>query len=459
MGLTSAQDKSYRFDIVIAFEALRRCPAKKLEETDLFKHRKFTAAVLGLGLAVITQAALAQTTADIDLLTWLGGPDRKVLDDLVAGFEAKHPDLTVKISVVTSQGDARGGMRTALMGGEKPDLISNTWPAFRKELADAGILRDMSSVWAEYGWNDAYPATWQEISSTGGVVYGIPYIFGYRSGIWHVPGDLGKIGLDAFPAEYEDFLATFQPLRDAGFAEPIVMPAKIYAHAEWFESLLLRIGGPELLDQLAAHEIEWTDERVAEALRQYARLFEAGCCGAPQLMNATHWDEGADRIFVERSANFLLIGMWINARAQSQYGLKPGTDFAVAKFPALGKGHDTASIVDAKEILASSVGDNPEGANLFLSYVVSKEGANIIAKAGFTTPSSMVDTSIYDSVAASSIEYVKAGPVHFVLGDMLPGSLVDEYRLALQKFVADPTEAQILPTLQQIEAAADRSYK
>jgi hypothetical protein len=45
-----------------------------------------------------------------------------------------------------------------------------------------------------------------------------------------------------------------------------------------------------------------------------------------------------------------------------------------------------------------------------------------------------------------------------VLGDMLPGQLVDEYRLALQKFIANPGEAQILPTLQRIEAVAERSY-
>lgn len=413
---------------------------------------------VGVGVALGGLPALAQDNPDIDLLTWLGGPDREVLDSLVAGFEAKHPDQHVKINVVTSQGDARGGMRTALMGGEQPDLLTNTWPAFRAELAQAGLLRDMSDAWEKNGWGDAVSQTWREMSSTDGVVYGVPYIFGYRSGIWHVPADLEKIGLDGFPADYDGFLKTFQPLRDAGFAEPIAMPAKIYAHAEWFESLLLRIGGPELVESLATHEIAWTDERVAEALRQYARLFDAKCCGDTQLMYATHWDDAADRIFVERTANFLQIGMWINARAQSQYGLEPGKDYNIGKFPALGKGHDDASIVDAKEILASGIGDNPEGADMFLDYVVSPEGADIIAKAGFTTPSSAVDTSIYDPVAAASVEYVQAGPVHFVLGDMLPGALVDEYRLALQQFIAEPTEDKIQPTLEQIEAVAARSY-
>lgn len=424
----------------------------------MIKSREIFAAAFGIGLALSGQAAWAQSTTDIDLLTWLGGPDRTVLDNLVAGFEAGHPQYKVNIDVVTSQGDARGGMRTALLGGEHPDLLTNTWPAFRQELADAGILRDMSAVWTEKGWDNALAPTWREISSTQGAVYGIPYIFGYRSGIWYVPADIKKIGLETFPATYDDFLGTFNALRDAGFAEPIAMPAKVYAHAEWFETLLMRVGGPDLVSDLAAHSIPWTDPRVEDALRQYARLFDANCCGDTQLMYATHWDDAADRIFVEHKANFLQIGMWINARAISQYGLEPGVGFALGKFPALGKGFDDASIVDAKEILATGIGANPEGADQFLDYIVSAEGANIIAKAGFTTPSSNVDTSIYDPVAAASVRYVNAGDVRFVLGDMLPGSLVDEYRLALQQFIADPTEANIVPTLEHIEAAAGQAY-
>lgn len=422
------------------------------------RFKSLAAVALSLGVALLGTTAFAQSAKEIILLTWLGGPDRKVLDNLVTGFEAKHPDLKVKINVVTSQGDARGGMRTALLGGERPDLLTNTWPAFREELASAHILRDVTPVWAEKGWDKSLAQTWRDLSTAGGSVYGIPYIFGYRSGIWHVPADLQKIGLQAFPTSYNDFLATFEPLRKAGFAEPVAMPAKVYAHAEWFETLLMRTGGPSLVTDLGRHKVAWTDPKVAEALRQYARLFEAKCCGDSKLMYATHWDDAADRIFVEHKANFLQIGMWINARAISQYHLKPGTDFALGKFPALGRGFDNASIIDAKEMLATGIGNNPAGADMFLDYVLSAEGANTIAKAGFTTPSANVDTSIYDPVAAASVRFVNEGDVRFVLGDMLPGSLVDEYRLALQQFIGNPTEANIAPTLERIEAAAGRAY-
>ncbi|MCX5494756.1 ABC transporter substrate-binding protein [Kaistia dalseonensis] len=413
---------------------------------------------LGIAVTMACQPASAQPTGEISLMNWLGGADAAVIKQVIAGFEAKYPDLTIKQVPVTTSGDQRGGIRTALLGGQKVDLIINAWPAFRKELADAGMLRDVSSVWTEKNWDSLLSPTWRELSTTDGAVYGVPYIFGYRSGIWHEPQDLTRIGLTAFPADWNGFTATFEPLRKAGFAEPVALPGKIYGHSEWFESLLLRVGGPEVINELASHKIKWTDERLVKALQFYSEMMAKGCCADIQTIYASHWDDAADRLFVDRSANYLLIGMWINARARSQYHLEPGKDYALGKFPAFGLGHDDDSLVDSKEVLATNLGANAEGADLFLDYLINGEGAGIIAKAGFTVPTSAVDISAYDPVAASSVGYVKAGKVHFVLGDMLPGQLVDEYRVALQKFIANPVEAQIMPTLEQIEAVAAQSY-
>lgn len=409
-------------------------------------------------VALASQPAVAQPTGEIDILNWLGGADSTVIEQMAAGFEEQYPGVSVNLIRVTTQGDHRGGIRAALMGGEQVDLIINTWPAFRAELADAGLLRDMSDAWEVNGWDELISESWRDLSSTDDIVYGVPYIFGYRSGIWHIPADLEAIGIDAFPEDWDEFNSTFEPLRDEGFAEPIAMPAQVYAHTEWFETLLLRLHGPELVGSLAAHDVSWTDERVVEALGVYAELFQNGCCGDAQLMNATHWDGAADRLFVERSANFLLKGMWINSRAHIDYGLEPGVDYALGRFPALGGEFDDASLVDAKEMLATSIGNNPELADLFLDYMISGEGADIVAEYGFTSPSSATDAALYDPVSAASIDYVNAGPIHFVLGDLLPGDLVDEYRLALQQFIANPTEDQILPTLERIEAVAARSY-
>ncbi len=64
------------------------------------------------------------------------------------------------------QGDARGGIRTAILGGEVVDIIINTWPAFRAELVDAGILRPVDDQWASYGWDSKLSQSWRDLGQS-----------------------------------------------------------------------------------------------------------------------------------------------------------------------------------------------------------------------------------------------------------------------------------------------------
>jgi multiple sugar transport system substrate-binding protein len=53
---------------------------------------------------------------------------------------------------------------------------------------------------------------------------------------------------------------------------------------------------------------------------------------------------------------------------------------------------------------------------------------------------------------------VASSKLQFVLGDLLPGDLVDEYRVQLQKFLQDPSSANIDTVLAAIETKAQGSY-
>ncbi|WP_171060634.1 ABC transporter substrate-binding protein [Poseidonocella sp. HB161398] len=424
-----------------------------------FDGRPARALCSAAALSLISGAALAETPGGtVTLMNWLGGQEAELFDDLIAGFEAAHPGIEIETVEVTTSGDQRGGIRAALMGGQQPDLIVNTWPSFRDELARAGILRDLSGSYAAHGWDGLVSESWKAASSSGGTVYGLPYTYGFRSGIWYAPARLEAAGIAGFPADWESFLASFPAIEAAGYPQPLALPAKIWAHAEPFESLLLRTGGGETVSKLAAHEIPWTAGPVAAALSKYGEMLRAGCCGAASTSLATEWNDAIDAVTVNDRSAYVQEGMWTNAIASNQYDLIPGKDYALAPFPALDAGHDSAAMVDAKEILATSVGPNPEAADLFLDYLVQAPGANMIAQAGFTVPSSAVDTSLYSPLLAGAAEMVSGHEVQFVLGDMLPGGLADEYRVSLQRFISDPSEENVMPVLEAIEAAAGRAY-
>jgi ABC-type glycerol-3-phosphate transport system substrate-binding protein len=413
------------------------------------------ASVLMLGVSL---PALAQDlSGDLVILQWQGGVEADLWKDLEAAFMAANPGVNVRELVVTGQGDMRGPMRAALLGGETVDLIINTWPAFRAELADAGIIGPIDADWEANGWSEQLSDSWRDLGSIGDDTYGLTYTYGDRSAIWYVTATLEKAGVTP-PTTWEEYIASFDALKAAGVSSPVAIPGKYWAHAETFETLLIRTSGVETAQGLAAREIPWTDPAVKAALMKYAEMLSAGCCGDTASMLANDWDGEADLVFQAGAKAYLQMGMWVNARARSDYGMEEGVDYSIFQFPALGMGHDDTSMVDSKELNVTTNGGNREAAIAFLDFMVTKEAADILHGYGYAVPSTEADSSQLGPVQQIATEAVGSSKVQFVLGDLLPGDLVDEYRVQLQRFLQDPSEATIDAVLAAIEAKAASAY-
>ncbi|HEV7719488.1 MAG TPA: extracellular solute-binding protein [Arsenicitalea sp.] len=430
----------------------------KFRAAGLLSRRALLVGASLAAIAAMTPGARAEDpSGELVMLNWVSGSELDIIKELEAGFVKAYPKVTFNDVNLTGTGDMRGAIRTAIMGGQKADLLINTWPAFRKELADAGMLRKLDQQWTDLKLGDELSDAWKSLGSTDGVLYGVTYTFGDRSGIFYRTDSMKKAGIATPPATWADFTASFAKLNDAKIT-PIAIPAKVWSHTEWFETLLLRTGGVETAAKLAAHQIPWTDPAVKTALKKYAEMLKANCCGDVNTMLATDWDNAADNVLKAGTAGYELIGMWVNNRAKADYALTEGTDYSLFQFPALGAGHDDTSSVDSKEFVGLTSGGNPTAADAFLKWVNSAEGANIVAKRGLASPSNKVDASLYGAVQKIAVDAVNKSKVQFVLGDLLPGDLVDEYRVQLQKFLQDPSDANIDAVTAAIEAKAASAY-
>jgi len=109
-------------------------------------------------------------------------------------------------------------------------------------------------------------------------------------------------------------------------------------------------------------------------------------------------------------------------------------------------------------VMKTDGGDNPAAADAFLAWLGTAEAANIVAKHGLASPSNKVDQSLYGPVTKIAVDNVANAKVQFVLGDLLPGDLVDEYRVQMQKFLQDPSDANIDTVTKALEAKAATSY-
>ena len=409
-------------------------------------------------LAFSSPTFAADVTGELVLLNWLTGNDGDMVKALEDGFVKANPGVHFKNVDLTVQGDARGAIRAALQSGEKADLFINTWPAFRKELADAGMLRDLGSLWDSAKIGDDLAQSWKDLGTTDGKLYGITFSFGDRSAMFYKTATMQKAGITEQPKTWDEFVANFAKLQAVGVT-PIAVGAKVWSHAEWFESIYEHLNGVEMAAKLTAHEIPWTDPTVISALKKWAELIKAGCCGDANTMLAMDWDNASDAVMKAGTHGYQMIGMWNVGTTETNDGLKQGTDFSIQQFPAMGAGNDEVSSVDSREFSGLTVGANQPAADAFLAWISSADAANVIAQHGFASPSNKVDTSLYGPVQKLAVAAVaNAKGVQFVMGDLLPGDLVDEYRVQLQKFLQDPSDANIDAVAKAIEAKAATSY-
>ncbi|MEO8756794.1 MAG: ABC transporter substrate-binding protein [Devosia sp.] len=415
--------------------------------------RTILAALSATLLLSITPSFAQDVSGDLVLLDWASGSEQDMIKALEEGFMKAYPNVTFKEVNLATQGDQRGAIRAALQSGEKADLFINTWPAFRKELADADMLRELSGLWESAKIGDNLSSSWKDLGSTDGKLYGITYTFGDRSAMFYKTETMKKAGITAQPATWDEFVANMDKLKAAGIT-PIAIGAKVWSHTEWFESIYEHLNGVDKAAQLAAHKIPWTDDSVKATLKKWAQLLNAGCCGDPTSMLAMDWDNASDAVMVQNTYGYQMIGMWNNDRARSVDNLKEGVDYSIQQFPAMGAGHDDVSSVDSKEFSALTSGSNPAAADAFLAWITTANAANIVASHGLASPSNKVDGSLYGPVMKAAVDAVSKSQVQFVLGDLLPGDLVDEYRVQLQKFLQDPSDATIDAVAQAIEDKA-----
>jgi multiple sugar transport system substrate-binding protein len=422
---------------------------------------KFMVGTSALALVASAMFGGAAQAADQELVifNWLGGSEREMIVKLEEGFEAKYPEIDVKdINPAAGGDDARGGIRTALLAGEKFDILINTWPSLEKEMVDNGLLRPLDGAWEQYGWSSALSDSWKNLSNHDGKTYGAYFIAGNRSGLWHRTDTMKGAGIESVPTEWDGFLASFGSLSESGKL-PVFIGARSWAQTEWFENALLKTAGTDFAGKLARHEAKWTDEPVKATFRNMRDMLQANCCADAETMLSTHWTDAADAVLKDGKAGYMLIGTWVNSRASNEYALTPGDDYDFVQFPTIDPAHADAMSVDGKNLVVMENAANPEAAEKFIDYVLSPEGSAIIAQYGQATPSAHSDLSGYDPVVAKYAALLQSSDVFFVLDDLLPAELSGEFRVSLQKFLKDPSDANIDAITQAIETKANEVYR
>ncbi|MET9510507.1 ABC transporter substrate-binding protein [Streptomyces flavidovirens] len=385
------------------------------------------------------------------------GPEQENFTKVLDEFEKR---TGAKVTFVPAQDPIVNFLGTKIAGGSPPDVAM---------LPQVGALQQaVQRKWAkpvdaatQAQLDKNYSQGWKDIGAVDGTQYGVYFKAANKSLIWYNTQAFEDAGVEE-PKTWKDFLNTAETISASGVPPVSIGGADGWTLTDWFENIYLSQAGPEKYDQLAQHEIKWTDPSVKNALTTLAELFgkkeliAGGQDGALQ----TEFPASVTQTFAEEpKAAMVFEGDFVSVNI-GQTKAKIGTDAKVFPFPAVGSESPVVTGGDAAVALKDS-----KGAKALLTFLASTDAAKIWAGAGgFVSPNKSLDVAAYPNDVQRDIAkaLIAAGDdFRFDMSDQAPQSFggtpgKGEWK-ALQDFLKNPKD--IAGTQQRLESDAAKAYK
>ncbi|MFE2267300.1 ABC transporter substrate-binding protein [Streptomyces griseosporeus] len=386
------------------------------------------------------------------------GDEQKNFKQVLAEFGKR---TGAKVTFVPAQDPIINFLGSKIAGGQPPDVALLPQPGAIKQAVDKGWAKPLNAdVQSELAKN--YSQGWQDIGKVDGKQYGAYYKAANKSLIWYNAKVFENAGASEAKT-WKDLLNTAQTVYDSGVTPFSVAGADGWPLTDWFENVYLSQAGPEKYDQLAKHEIKWTDPSVKDALTTLAQIWgkQDWIAGGSKGALQTSFTDSVEQTFTggdQPKSAMVYEGDFAQVNIQ-QTKAKVGTDAKVFPFPAVG---DTAPVVtggDAAVILKDS-----KGAQALVKWLASPDAATIQAKlGGYLSPNKNVPNDAYPNPVQQKIAkaLIDSGDdFRFDMSDQAPQSFggtpgKGEWK-DLQDFLKNPSD--VAGAQRKLEADAAAAY-
>jgi alpha-glucoside transport system substrate-binding protein len=385
------------------------------------------------------------------------GQEQESFQAVLDGFTEQNPDVDVNY---TSGGDQLPTqLATAVEGGNPPDIAFVGQPGLMRDFAEQGALQPLDFVADAVEQNLGESAV--ELGSVDGTLYGFLFKAANKSTVWYNVPAFEAAGVQ--PAEdWDAFIENGQTLLASGVPAYSIGGADGWTLTDLFENIYLRSAGPEMYDQLAAHEIPWTDQSVKDALAEMAKVVgdTDNIAGGTQGALQTDFPTSVAQVFTDPpEAAQVIEGDFVASEITNATDAQPETGFNVYPFPTIG---ESGNVVVGGGDTVIMFTDSP-AAQALVEYLATPEAAQIWAeRGGFGSLAKDLDPSVYpDAITQTAAGALAEAEVfRFDLSDLQPaefGGTVGQGLFKLfQDFVQDPQDIDGIA--QQMERAASQAF-
>lgn len=320
---------------------------------------------LGAGGGAVTPP-VEDAEGSLTVQSRLGEGDEVALQTVIDTFNAQGGGQ-VELNTVLNE-TFREQLPSYLTSANPPDVYTYYGGSNLRDLADQGLLLDISDVWVDSPFSDALRGLSQD--SAGNEVF-VPtsyYWLGvyYKKSVWEAAGA-------EVPTTWEEFLAASEALEANGVV-PIglgVSDAAWLASA-WFDYINLRVNGPDYhIDLLAGNESFDSPEveAVFDRWDEILPYFDSTASGLSFAQAVTDLTQGRTGMF--------LAGSWL----QFSLPAEELDDYDYFQFPIIDDSVPLGEEAPTDGFMASARTDQPNLAKEFLAFLATPEAQKIMYEA------------------------------------------------------------------------------
>jgi multiple sugar transport system substrate-binding protein len=319
-----------------------------------------------MGYALTASAAFA---GEIVLNSDQSDPaPKKAMEQLIAGFEAKNPDVKVKWNNFDHEG-YKSAIRNFLTA-DAPDVVA--WYAGNRmePFVKAGLFEDVTDVWTANDLDNQLKSAAPSMTIDG-KKWGIPYTY-YQWGIYY-RSDIFKDKDITPPKTWAELVAACAKLKSAGITPFAIGTKGLWPTAGWFDYLDLRVNGYQFHMDLTAGKVPYSDPRVKAVFEKWGELVKPGYF----LENhaALDWQNALPQLVQGKAAmyligNFAVQNMKDGGLKEEQIGFLP--------FPEITAGLPEAEDAPTDTFHIPSGAKNKVDAKKFLAYLASPDAQTAI---------------------------------------------------------------------------------
>jgi alpha-glucoside transport system substrate-binding protein len=347
------------------------------------------------------------------------GQEARSFEAVLDGFTQDNPDVNINYRPVGDQ--IPTVLSTAVEGGNPPDLAAVPQPGLVRDFVERNALKPLD--FAEGTINDNFNEGAVEVATVEGKLYGLLFKAANKSTVWYNVPLFEQAGVEP-PEDFDGLLQAARTLKASGTRAYSLGAADGWTLTDLFENIYLRQAGAEKYDQLAEHQIPWTDQSVKDALETMARIvgdesnIAGGTSGALEADFPTSVTNAFKR---DPDAAIVIEGDFVESVITDSTPAKPETGFNVFDFPAI-DGSAPAVVGGGDTIIMFN--DSP-AARALIEYLATPEAAEIWARrGGYSSANTNVDENAYEDplLQKTATAIADADTFRFDLSDLQPAA-------------------------------------